>query len=75
MSQRLNRAGYEKLIAEDIEWLMKQPRTLEREHILCVLRVSVEREYEWTPPCDCVESGRVDRGDVERCRRHGRREG
>lgn len=45
MGTTLNRDAYEKLIAEDIEWLMKQPRTLERDHIAKVLRRSPEREY------------------------------
>lgn len=45
MSSRMNRPAYEKMIAENIEWLLKQPRTLEREHIEQVLRVSADREY------------------------------
>lgn len=43
---RLTRAGYEQLIAEDIAWLLQQPRTLERDHIEAVLRASPAREYE-----------------------------
>lgn len=41
----MNRWAYEKLIAEDLEWLMAQPRTLERDHIADVLRWSVDRIY------------------------------
>ena len=33
MSLTLSKQAWEKLIDEDIEWLMKQPRTLERWHI------------------------------------------
>lgn len=45
MGTTLNRAGYEKLIAEDIAWLEKLPHSLEKDHILAVLRVSADREY------------------------------
>ncbi len=41
----LNRPGYEKLVAEDIEWLEKQPRTLERDHIIVVLKASIDGLY------------------------------
>ena len=41
----LNKHTYEKLIVEDIEWLLKQDRSLEREHIECVLADSVGRIY------------------------------
>lgn len=45
MSTTLNRRSYERLIAEDIAWLEKMPQTLERDHILAVLRKAVEYEY------------------------------
>ena len=41
----INREAYQKLIDEDIEWLLKQPRRLERDHIVSVLKNSVERLY------------------------------
>ena len=41
----VNREAYQKLIDEDIEWLLKQPRSLERDHIAIVLKNSVERVY------------------------------
>lgn len=41
----MNRAAYERLIAEDIEWLLKQPRTLERAHIELILRLSPDDQY------------------------------
>jgi len=43
---KLNKTKYEQLINEDIAWLKtKCPRTLEREHIIDVLRASIEHEY------------------------------
>jgi hypothetical protein len=42
---KLNRKAYAQLIQEDIWWLLKQPRTLEREHILLILKHAVEYEY------------------------------
>lgn len=41
-------AAYQQLVHEDIEWLEQQPATLERAHILAVLRAHVEdrRHYE-----------------------------
>ncbi len=38
MPCELNRAVYEQLLREDLEWLLKQPRTLERDHIEYLLR-------------------------------------
>lgn len=45
MASRLSRTGYEKVIREDVEWLMRQPRTLERDHIKMILDRAVEYEY------------------------------
>lgn len=56
---RLNRTAYERLIAENIEWLLKQPRTLERDHIECILRNSPDKEY---PAVGSPE--RIERGGV-----------
>jgi hypothetical protein len=49
MSSTLNRQAYEQLIAEDLEWLLKQPRSLERDHIEAILRSSAERNYGLEP--------------------------
>ena len=38
MRMELNRAALQRLFDEDIEWLLQQPRTLERDHIEAVLR-------------------------------------
>ena len=42
---KLNRSAYEALVAEVIRWLMAQPRSLERDHILVILQVSADHEY------------------------------
>lgn len=44
MSSKLTRAAYRQLIGEDIAWLEAQPRTLERDHIIAIVRES-ERYY------------------------------
>jgi hypothetical protein len=41
----MSRESYEKLIEENLRWLLLQPRTLEREHIAEILRVSPAYEY------------------------------
>lgn len=46
MGGTLTRSAYEVLIKEDIEWLLKQPRSLERDHIITVLKASPKNEYE-----------------------------
>lgn len=49
MSGPVNRSTFERLIAEDIEWLERQPDTLERRHILAILRESPRYIYEAHP--------------------------
>ena len=41
MSMVVNAEAYRKLIREDIAWLDKMPRTLERDHILQVLECQI----------------------------------
>lgn len=38
MSSRLNREAFERLVAEDIAWAESHPRTLERDHVVDILR-------------------------------------
>lgn len=45
MSFKMSRSAYQKLIDEDIAWLMEQPRTLEHDHIVQVLRYSVDMHH------------------------------
>lgn len=54
MSSKLMRHAYERLIAEDLEWLNKQPHTLENEHIRCVLECSADLHY--PPAADAVKT-------------------
>lgn len=49
MSGPVNRATFERLIAEDIAWCEQQPRTLEREHTIAVLRDAPRLMYEAHP--------------------------
>jgi hypothetical protein len=49
METKLNKTSYQKLIDEDIIWLLNQPRTLEREHIEAVLKDSVDIWYNKKP--------------------------
>lgn len=54
MGTTLNRHAYQRLVDEDLEWLLKQPRSLEREHIEGIVRQSPDLYYradkEPTPP-------------------------
>lgn len=45
MPTTLNRKAFEKLVEEDIEWLLKQPRTLERDHVEQILRDAPAKYY------------------------------
>jgi len=45
----LNRRAYQQLIDENIEWILQQPRTLERDHIIEVIKHSVIVRYEEIP--------------------------
>jgi hypothetical protein len=47
----MTRAAYAALIEEDIAWLLQQPRTLEREHILLILQRQPTDQY-GPPPSD-----------------------
>ena len=58
MPTTLNREAYQKLIDEDIAWLERQPRSLERDHVIDVLRASVEHEYPTRTAEDQHGSGR-----------------
>jgi len=42
MSLTLNADAYRKLVREDIEWLLRQPQTLERDHIQQILEWQIE---------------------------------
>ncbi len=59
MAHKMGRGSYQKLIDEDIEWLMKQPRTLEREHILQIIQDSVNFYYK-------EEDGTAEESGIQR---------
>lgn len=46
MPTTLNKSAYQKLVKEDLEWLQKQPRSLERDHIEQVLKWSIGQLYQ-----------------------------
>ena len=46
MGLTLCKSAYERLVKEDIEWLLKQPRSLERDHIRMILEASPKHEYD-----------------------------
>jgi RNA:NAD 2'-phosphotransferase (TPT1/KptA family) len=60
MAGKLTRTGYEELIKKDIEWLQKQPRTLERSHIIAIVIDSVKAYYE--PAGDCPNAPMPGKG-------------
>ena len=45
MSIQLCKEAYQELIDGDLQWLLKQSESLERDHIEAVLRKSVELLY------------------------------
>lgn len=45
MTSRLTKHTYERLVEENLQWLREQPRTLEREHVIEIVRASTEHEY------------------------------
>ena len=46
MSGTITRAAYQQLVDEDICWLERQPRTLERDHVIDIVRHSVGAYYD-----------------------------
>lgn len=49
MPTKLNKRSFQQLIKGDLEWLSKQPRTLERQHIEDMLRDAPDRYYPSEP--------------------------
>lgn len=45
MSIQICREAYQNLVNGDLQWLLKQPESLERDHIEAVLRKSVKLLY------------------------------
>lgn len=59
MPTTLNRAAYFKLVEEDLQWLLQQPRSLERDHIEHMLRWTM-RENELAHPSDTAQCQRCN---------------
>lgn len=54
MGTTLNRHAYQRLIDENLEWLSKQPRSLERDHIEGIIKRSLHHEYEVAEQFDAL---------------------
>lgn len=67
MGTTLNRQAYEQLLEEDLTWLMRQPRTLERDHVEAIVKRSAELEYASTTslPLTAEQSPAKIRGVIE----------
>ena len=50
MTTIISREYYEKVIQADIKWLRTMSNTLERHHIIRVLKSAVEYEYDFIKP-------------------------
>jgi septal ring factor EnvC (AmiA/AmiB activator) len=46
MGTRMNKETYCKLVSENLVWLMKQPFTLERDHIESIVKDSINTYYD-----------------------------
>lgn len=46
MASKLTKLAFKKLVEEDLEWLAKQPRNLEQQHVECIVRESSYWNYE-----------------------------
>ena len=50
MPLTMNRRAFSQLLAEDLDWLLRQPRTLERDHIEMVLKDAPRAYYDQPAP-------------------------
>lgn len=61
MTTTLNRPAYQQLVDENVAWLKKQPRTLERDHVILIVGQSVGWLYDSYPGLRPVSPpGRTD---------------
>lgn len=65
MGSILNKQAYNNLIDEDLEWLLKQPPSLERDHIECVLKAEI-RGRKICPKCG-FKDGEMFTSDLDWC--------
>jgi hypothetical protein len=59
MRTTLTTQEYQKLLKEDIEWLLKQPRSLERDHIHNLLSEKIVQEKEILLSAIVTEIGNI----------------
>lgn len=59
MPTTINFEAYKKLTAEDLEWLLKQPRSLERDRIEMILRRHIENRAHYD--IEALRDGRLRR--------------
>ena len=52
MGTKMNKSAFQKMIDENLEWLNKQPRTLERDHIEMILKESINYYYPTPKPVE-----------------------
>lgn len=78
MTSTLNTTAWQRLIDDDIEWLLKQPRTLERDHIehliLWLRGVSpseLERVEDYHRIMNSLRRSRMPHGDCDSGKRYG----
>lgn len=45
MGTKMNRGAFQRLVDENIEWLLEQQRSLERDHIKVILDVITDLQY------------------------------
>ena len=45
MAGKMTRAAYEECILQDLDWLAKQPNSLEKRHITLIVERSINYEY------------------------------
>lgn len=58
MTMPLNRAAYRDLIRENLAWLESTPRTLERDHVIAIVKASEAHEYDCSRTLEKLTSTR-----------------
>ena len=71
MSLTLNKHAYEKLFNEDIAWMLKQPDTLERRHIIeCLIWLRDNKARVESPAIDALRNKGAAEKIIEWVRSH-----
>lgn len=63
MGMMMCEESFRSLIKQDIEWLLKQPKTLERDHIETILKEATSKYYNntnsfsgWPSASNCIKN-------------------